>query len=192
MMIEYRQAEKIFKENNIRQKFDGIGNSTVYYVDEDGREIAIGGYVDSEPFKTRVATAWKVECSYGSIWIAKEKHIEWKGYYWVSAMEDEFCDSEFIDAILAAKDELLKVLPELKRISAEICENFNSVQIDSSISPTHNGMYHDGTFIKPKWVASLNWKGKQFVGEPRDSYLEAKEDHDRFIKQAVEEEQNEK
>lgn len=199
MMIEYRQAEKIFKENNIEVSSDGVGNTSIFYRLENGKQVLLGGYIDMEPFKWHIHYSWSVGGTKDgidrlpwSIYADSPGYVEHRGYYWVNNKEDEFCDQEFVDAILAAKDELLKVLPDLKKRAREIAKKFRDVDIDSSIKPTHSGKWLKGTFYPPRWIAVVNWKGKQFVGEARDSYLEAKEDHDKFIKQAVEEDQNEK
>lgn len=60
MMIEYRQAEKIFKENNIEVSFDGIGNTSIFYRLENGKQVLLGGYIDMEPFKWHIHYSWSV------------------------------------------------------------------------------------------------------------------------------------
>ena len=175
--ILYSEAKKIFDKNKIGVVADGIGNTAIFYKLDRHRNIDLGGYTDVAPFKWMIATKWglgKSNIGPYEISYLNEKEVEYVGCEYDPDLKDYACDSEYVDLILNAKEELMKVLPELKKKSDEILEAYAAYRYSAKVTTVHHPTYTKKYGVTPpKWEGRLVWAGKEYVTEQKPSFIEA-------------------
>lgn len=175
--ILYSEAKKIFDKNKIGVVADGIGNTAIFYKYDLQRHIDLGGYTDMEPFKWTICTEWGTgdnKMMPYQIVFTKEKEVNFIGCEYDREKDDYVCDSEYVDMILKAKEELLKVLPDLLKKSDEIIEGFDAYRYSSKVVTVHYPTYTKKYGVKPlKWEGKVVWAGKEYVTEQKSSFMEA-------------------
>ena len=76
--------------------------------------------------------------------------------------------------ILKAKEELMKVLPELQKKSDEILEAFAAYRYSARVATVHHPTYTKKYGVTPpKWEGRVVWAGKEYVTEQKSSFKEA-------------------
>lgn len=175
--ILYSEAKKIFEKNKIGVVADGIGNTGIFYKLDRHRNIDLGGYTDMPPYKWTIATKWGLGKSnigpYEITYLA-EKKVDFEGCDYDRDKKEYVCDSEYVDMILKAKEELMKVLPELQKKSDEILEAFAAYRYSARVATVHHPTYTKKYGVTPpKWEGRVVWAGKEYVTEQKSSFKEA-------------------
>lgn len=175
--ILYSEAKKIFEKNKIGVVADGIGNTAIFYKLDRHRNIELGGYTDMPPYKWMIATKWglgKSNISPYVITYLDEKEVDFEGCDYDRDIRDYVCDSEYVDMILKAKEELMRVLPELQKKSDEILEGFAAYRYSAKVTTVHHPTYTKKYGVTPpKWEGRVVWAGKEYVTEQKSSFKEA-------------------
>lgn len=175
--ILYSEAKKIFEKNEIGVVADGIGNTGIFYKLDRHRNIDLGGYTDIPPYKWTIATKWGLRKSnIGPYEITRldEKKVECEGCEYDGDMKEYVCDSEYVDLILKAKEELMRVLPELQKKSDEILEGFAAYRYSAKVTTVHRPTYTKKHGVTPpNWEGRVVWAGKEYVTEQKSSFKEA-------------------
>lgn len=180
MKIDAKIFKRKLKKENIDIEFDGIGNSSIFYVykTNDGRKelrITLGGYCDMEPFKWYICTKWKVigernrKYDWGLPWdIASTnvKHVEYSGDNYDNKSGTSFADSEYLDLILEAKEKLIDNIDIFNKKSKKIFDNINEKNYHYEISKLP---------LVDKWIGYLTFKGQNYQTKPCSTFFDAKE-----------------
>ena len=185
----YDDFKKELDKQGIGIVADGIGNTDIHYILKtgDGRReihITLGGYCDMEPFKWSVETEWKVakntktyHCQPWDIVSVKGEYVdsEFGGGHYDIDTKTYLADEEYLKQIIAAKDKLLSILPELTETSKAI---FDDVMKDIfSLSIKKN-------YLSKKWIGHLTYKGVMKHTKGCASFFEAKEELDKLYTEA--------
>lgn len=104
----------------------------------------------------------------------KEKEVDYEGCEYDRDKKECVCDSEYVDMIPKAKEELMKVLPELQKKSDEILEAFSAYRYSARVDTVHHPSYTKKHGVTPpKWECRVVWAGKEYVTEQKSSFKEA-------------------
>lgn len=185
----YDDFKKVLDQQGIGIVADGIGNAAIYYIVKvgDGRKdihIDLGGYCDMEPFKWSVDSEWKVAKNtknyHGQPWdiiSVKSEYVdsEFGGGYYDIDTKTYLADEEYLNQIIAAKDKLLSVLPELMEMSKIVFDDAMKDVFSLNI---------EKNYMSKKWVGHLTYKGIRKHTKSCTSFFEAKEELDKLYIEA--------